>query len=151
VSLLDVLPTTLELCAIPVPEGVRGRSLVPVLEGRPDDLPAFRVFLESTLTGSIRKAVMDDRFKLTYDLYDESFTLFDLANDPGERYNIWARAAPEPRAAELQRELLDWTTHSLGLMNARYQEQLAKTGSEGAADVLDPVTRNHLRDLGYMN
>jgi len=39
VSLVDLFPTLCELAQVPIPNGLDGRSLVPLMEGRADDWP----------------------------------------------------------------------------------------------------------------
>lgn len=45
VSLADLAPTFLEAAGLPVPASMTGRSLLPLLEGRPDPADRTRVFL----------------------------------------------------------------------------------------------------------
>ncbi len=48
VSLMDLMPTILELAALPVPEGLDGKSLVPILENRsPEDWRDSIVFMRN--------------------------------------------------------------------------------------------------------
>ena len=141
-SLLDIMPTTLELCEVPVLARARGRSLVPIFQGRGDELPPFRLFQEAVLYGGTRKAVLNDRYKLIHDLYTDELALYDLEKDPGELSNIWPQSASDPEAAKLRRELADWTAYSTELM---------RSAGQGPARSLDPAMRGRLRDLGYLD
>jgi iduronate 2-sulfatase len=99
----DIYRTLAELCELKVPEGVQGRSLVPLLEN-PDakwDHPAFTIWSEDgrTLHGV---AVRTEKYR-----YAE-FTgggggamLFDQAADPDELKNL----AADPRLASVRAEL----------------------------------------------
>ena len=93
VELVDITPTLLEAAAIPVPAGVQGRSLMPLLTGQTtthrdsvymeyfDANPPFQT--PPMLTG-----VRTEKFKLSF--YDKPITgeLYDLQNDPGEVTNL---------------------------------------------------------------
>ncbi len=46
-QLIDIMPTLLDLCGLPVPATVDGRSLVPVLRGETDELPDNWAFIET--------------------------------------------------------------------------------------------------------
>ena len=89
VSLADVMPTLVELSDMPLPAGVQGRSLVPLLSGRgrTEPRPAYSEthyprlhFGWSELT-----AIQDGRYKLIESPDPE---LYDLEADP-ERRRTW--------------------------------------------------------------
>jgi len=83
VYLLDIFPTLTELCGLPLPESVEGKSLVPVLKG--DDESA-RSSLYLAYGDSIR-GVTKNHFKLIeYACGDTQ--LFSLGEDPLEVQNL---------------------------------------------------------------
>lgn len=103
VELLDLYRTVAELCGLPVPEGVEGRSLRPLL-AQPDaswDHPAYTVWNERNrgITGVV---VRTERWR-----YAEFFGpgagafLTDSENDPHELTNL----VNDPRHAALVQEL----------------------------------------------
>jgi arylsulfatase A-like enzyme len=140
VSLLDVMPTLLDLAGISGPDEMRGRSLAPTLAVPPDTLDPMHLFLEACSWGDIRKGLFTGRYKLIYDLYHDRFSLYDLQDDPGELHDIFGtEMAPDTR--ELEKALLEWTDYSLALM-----QQRVETGREE----LSPEARQHLRDMGYI-
>lgn len=104
---IDIAPTLLELAGVPVPAGLHGRTLVPLLEGRQ---PAWRdsflyEFYEYPAEHCIRKhrGIRTARWKLLHFWeHPEEYELFDLENDPGETTNLAGR----PELAEIQRELI---------------------------------------------
>ncbi|MBD3291876.1 MAG: sulfatase-like hydrolase/transferase, partial [Armatimonadia bacterium] len=110
VSLLDIMPTVLELCEQAQPEGLRGMSLVPLLEG--GSLPPRRIMLEGCTHGSIRKGVVDGDLKLIYDAQTEMFELYDLAADPTERNNLYG-LPNAPDVVDLEQYLVDWSANAL--------------------------------------
>jgi hypothetical protein len=85
VGLIDVLPTMTELLGLPLPESARGRSLVPLLEGR--TLPPRPLFAETHKPEAYKdkRAVIAGGFKLIHTMGDDEwFELYDLRSDPGE-------------------------------------------------------------------
>ena len=91
---IDLVPTILELAGAPRPAGLRGRSLVPALAGRP--LPEQGLYAES-LYGryhfgwSELYALTDGRYRYIRAPRDE---LYDVETDPGERTNLAPARAP---------------------------------------------------------
>ncbi|HLF93577.1 MAG TPA: sulfatase-like hydrolase/transferase [Planctomycetota bacterium] len=101
--LLDVMPTVLEKAGIARPEGLDGRSLVPVIAGgkakhRESLLFAYRTF---------QRAVQDERWKLIeYDVAGKRTTqLFDLAEDPEETRSLAGEPAQAAIVDRLRAEL----------------------------------------------
>ena len=100
VQLVDVMPTVLELLGIPLPEGLQGRPLTPLLRG--EELAPAPVYVSSVLGGyqaTVQmqgihlRAVRTDRWKLVR--RDEapcsSRCLFDINADPAELDECAAR------------------------------------------------------------
>ncbi len=140
VSLLDVMPTILDLCGIPVPEGCHGRSLQPVLDGGAKGLPPFQMFMEGCRRGSLRKARLDGRYKLIYDVYHDRFSLYDLQEDPREQHDIYG-LTQAPETERWESELRAWTEMMLSTMASR---------TAGGAEEVPPELRQQLRDMGYV-
>lgn len=93
VSILDLLPTFLDLASIDAgefEEALDGASLAPILEGE-DPEPDRRVTAEYAAEGAIAPLVMlrHGRFKLVHCKADPP-QLFDLETDPGEQKNLAA-------------------------------------------------------------
>jgi len=98
VYLYDLFPTICALAGAPVPSVVEGKSLLPIVAGRPAKVRDW-------LFGAYRdcqRMVRDERWKLIE--YNAAGTrntqLFDLQNDPDEVHNL--AGAPQ-HAATLQR------------------------------------------------
>ncbi|HUW55220.1 MAG TPA: sulfatase-like hydrolase/transferase [Planctomycetota bacterium] len=86
-TLLDVLPTCLDACALRAPAfevPLPGSSLI---DGREVDRREY-VFAEENARESRFLAVRDDRWKLTYWFRDGFTELWDLENDPNEFHNL---------------------------------------------------------------
>jgi hypothetical protein len=90
---VDLLPTLLDLCGLPRPQGVAldGRSLEPLLHGSDQPWPERTLVVETQRTEptSIKwknSAVMTDRWRLV-----DGQELYDVQTDPGQRSNVVAQ------------------------------------------------------------
>lgn len=139
VSLLDLMPTLLDILGLEAPGIVEGRSLQPLMKG--GTLPRQAVIAQRRpFTRPPFPFLAGEQYSVTWDGWHlltatgGSPELFDLANDPGETVN---RFDEEGAVAEKMLDLLrDW------------QE---RTGTPGTVDLpgQDPVVRERLRALGY--
>lgn len=101
VYLMDFYATFADYAGARLPEGVEGRSLRPVIEGR-----SARV-RDRLYTGykDCQRSVRDERWKLIrYPLVDRT-QLFDLRADPRELSNLFGQPGHEAKAGELMRAL----------------------------------------------
>ena len=141
VETIDVLPTLMQLCDLPVSKDCHGRSLAPRLTAGTDAYePREAVFSENIIpevitTGSLdfefrpghgikgirhpdAKMIRTSRWKYNY--YPEGFAeLYDLRNDPHEMQNLASDPAYGEVVATLKGQLLDW------LITATETEQIA--------------------------
>jgi arylsulfatase A-like enzyme len=153
VELIDMYATIAELAGLPLPDGTRSESLVPLLSGvRPERVKPYafhaRYFFEN---GTHWLAVRDHEWKLlarTHDLdqahakrgvpqwdvddASTNFELYRIADDPGEQHDLYDDH-PE-QVARLQKILSDWG------------DSVAQGPTR---DELDDATREALRALGY--
>jgi len=117
VSLTDLPPTLLEAAGLPVPEGMQGRSIVPLLYGDADDW-ADSVYVQIS-ESCVGRAVRTKRWKyiveapetaLQKDLaYSPTYTekaLYDLFADPYELCNIIELDSYHDVKAEMRKRLL---------------------------------------------
>jgi arylsulfatase A-like enzyme len=81
---VDVLPTVCDYLGLPIPDGVQGRSLRPVLENTetPDD---WREYALAQLNDDVM--IRTTEWKLVYEDGTPTY-LFDWVNDPEEYYNV---------------------------------------------------------------
>ena len=106
VSLVDVLPTLLDLAGIDIPSGLPGASLAQMQPGtggaeRP-------VFSEYHAQGMLEGGFMIKRGDWKYNYYvGHEPQLFDLRADPGEFHDLAADQRCAPVRAALHRELLN--------------------------------------------
>jgi arylsulfatase len=132
---IDLLPTILDICGVPIPGNVQGRSFAPVLMGGVNRyVPREMVFAENVIpcvVGSLAsvgtsryhpyvpgqgvdgvrhpdaKMVRTRRWKLNYYPTCDG-ELYDLVNDPGETRNLWADSGSATVIRELKGAILDW-------------------------------------------
>ena len=105
VQTLDIFPTLAELCALPPPEGIEGRSLVPLLRSPSADWnhPAYAVTYRD---GKLHRAVRDDRFLYAeFDNGRQGAMLIDLKNDPRELTNLVAKVEYRTDLARMKKLL----------------------------------------------
>jgi len=134
--LLDVMPTVLQLLGVPVPHGVRGRSLVALARGAPVTERPEPVVSEYNLNPErVFESLRRDR--LTYIVDGGSERLFD---EPGEQDD---RAASRPADLAAMRAALDrWRAECRTLATV--------FGPRGGRVVPDDETVRQLRALGYV-
>jgi len=102
VRTIDLMPTILDLCAIPVPASCLGVSLLSYIQGGgPPEEPAYS---SSVVKGPEQKSLRNDQHKFIYNTLTSKAALYDLIEDPGEQENIIER---EPQIAASFREVMD--------------------------------------------
>ena len=115
VSLIDVAPTLLDACGIPVQEDMQGHSILPYIH-HPDQKGPEAVFVQIS-ESQVGRAVRTHRWKYSVealdkdavkdsgsDHYTETF-LYDLEHDPWEQRNLINSEAHEP-VCQVMRERL---------------------------------------------
>ncbi|MCG3180245.1 MAG: Arylsulfatase [Phycisphaerae bacterium] len=91
VSLEDILPTVCDLAGAPTPDGVDGRSLLPVLRGQADRV---RDELFGEHSGAhASHFIVSGRHKYVWYAGTNEEQIFDLADDPWEQRDLSADAA----------------------------------------------------------
>lgn len=104
VSLVDLMPTIMDLVGVPSMSGVAldGRTLVPDLDGKPPAGAKGRpIFAElGTWVSSTQWMVVDGRWKMIHRPTEWLFELYDLEKDPAERDNLTDVPAEERRRLE---------------------------------------------------
>jgi len=129
---IDLLPTILDLVGAAVPDGVRGRSLVPAFHG--GAIPEQGLYAEALYPRyhfgwSELYALTDARYRFVRAPRDE---LYDIDQDAGERRNV---AADRPQTA--------------GAMRQALERLLAGAAIDSPASV-SAEDRERLRALGYV-
>jgi len=107
---VDTMPTLLDLCGVPVPEGIQGVSYLPLLDGS-EKPTRNEVFYEIIMErDGPERFPVPERGVRTHDwLYvrtkGAAKTLFDLRTDPLEMSNLIDNAAYQGQIAALDRTL----------------------------------------------
>jgi arylsulfatase A-like enzyme len=152
----DLMPTLLELAAVPGSPGAMGRSLARVLRGVADEEAEIPVYSETWRTVAVDArgqrvtvpsptlAVEFGNRKLirrpTADGSGFRYQYFDRSRDPGERGDLWPHQGP---AARDLRELLDGY--------AAYAHRYRPVGRQpdAGAERIEPSQIEKLHALGY--
>jgi len=121
VSLLDLVPTVLDLAGVealqgpapPEPEAPQhcpalpGKSLVPLLRGEAAGVQDSVVIEnDEDYLGLRLRTLVTDRHKITVYAGGDFGELFDLVEDPHEVHNLWDDPAGQSLKADLQARLL---------------------------------------------
>ena len=115
VELIDIAPTILELAGLPLPHGMQGRSLLPILQGQAEP-HQHRDFVRceyycalnpnapgrDEYEGSFATMYRDERYKVVVYHGHEQGEIYDLQEDPGEFNNLW----DDPGSADLRFDLV---------------------------------------------
>jgi arylsulfatase A-like enzyme len=140
VPLLDIVPTFLDVAGAPLPEPIRGQTLLPVLQGQEpagqpiySECPARRSSYDD-------KAMRVGPFKLVYNVKLDRAELYDLQADPGEQSDL-AAAQPQ-RTATMREQVRAWTADSLETWAS-----LPRAG--GQTGEMDAALEDALRQIGY--
>jgi arylsulfatase A-like enzyme len=147
VGLVDLLPSFCEYLGVPCPEASQGWSFVRVGEGRPDGARRFLV-TEGVMQRPRHRAIRNRSFKLLYEpggrrdgrKRETPYSLFDLARDPGERFDTLEDLYGSER-----------TERAFAVMREALIRAVAPTEAQPAERVpVDPALRERLEALGYL-
>jgi arylsulfatase A-like enzyme/predicted Zn-dependent protease len=136
VSLVDIMPTMLEMAEIPVPSQVQGESLLPLFFN-PEKSHSYayaETFYPRFHYGwSELKSFQNDRYKL---IIAPDMELYDLEEDPDERKNL--ASSQKNLLAELKTEA------------DSFIEKFSENALEIDYKKMDEETREKLAALGYI-
>ncbi len=102
-SLIDLAPTFLSACGLPVPGVMQGVNQLGVWKGQsPSARDMVITEFRHQPTAVHLRTYIEARYKLTVYRDQEYGELFDLERDPNERFNLW----DDPQSAEIRAEML---------------------------------------------
>lgn len=105
VSIVDIPPTVLDLMGLQIPDEFQGTSLVPAMVGDTlEPRPIFSELLPYTSWKESHKTVIEGDWKLIHVISAGRFELYNLADDPMEKNNVYA---DHPKKAETLKRHLD--------------------------------------------
>jgi arylsulfatase len=100
---IDLMPTLLQLCGVPIPRGVQGKSMVGLIQGtEPGKNEVFG------FARGMRQMIRTKDWKLILDWHPEESLLFDLKADPLELNNLYGKPEVAKTEAMLKERLLRW-------------------------------------------
>ncbi len=106
-TLVDLPQTLLSACGIPAPRTMTGADQMPVWCGEAERVRDHILVENRHQPTTIHvKTYVDERYKLTVYFQRDYGELFDLAEDPGERRNLWDAPGARALKADLMRKLL---------------------------------------------
>jgi choline-sulfatase len=107
VSHVSLFPTLLELCGVPVPVGLDGGSLIPLMRepSRPARGPVFAEYALGTRNA--RYMICDGDWKYCHYVNDAA-ELYNLRDDPQEMNNLALEAAHRRRMEGMKQMLFSW-------------------------------------------
>ena len=117
---IDYAPTFLELAGVDVPDDIQGVSLLPILEGKIDDLERkslYYHFYEYPSEHSVKRhyGIRTSHYKLIHFYNDiDDWELYDLQKDPSEMNNIYNENLP----------LVDSLKNELRLLQEAYDDSI---------------------------
>ena len=116
ISLMDFSPTILEIAGVEVPSWMEAKSLIGLLNGQESE-PRKKVFSEHSndaiLAGTdYMTMIRDDAWKMVHFVDCDEGQLFNLEDDPGERFNLWAESMHLNTRQRLCDEILNWRIES---------------------------------------
>lgn len=110
VELVDIAPTLIEAAGLPIPSGMQGQSLRPLLTGESSQardsvyteyFDANALYGPPPMAASVRTAT----HKVSYYANLDTGELYNLQKDPGEFNNLWGSAQYKDVQAELMHKL----------------------------------------------
>lgn len=138
VRTLDIMPTILDVCGCPPPDGMEGNSLLPLWNAGTDD--SWQVISISEMWRDHRHivAIRTESFKYIWDSrYPDKPNLFNLESDPGELTDI--RDEYPQQAAYFQEQV-----------DQHLRRASSPPEGQGDAVPMDELMIERLRQLGYV-
>ena len=140
VRTIDILPTVLEdLDLLSAAPGFEGVSLLPFVQKQQTDLT---VYSEGMLYGNSQRSLIDKGLKIIFDQQQKKYRLYDIKNDPNEKFDI-----SKKRAAKTKRMIKKLSKYYIEL----YREFLAKKNSFDIDETRRQLDRKALQTLGYID
>ncbi|MCL4402805.1 MAG: sulfatase-like hydrolase/transferase [Acidobacteria bacterium] len=101
---MDIFPTLCDLCGVPKPQSLEGRSLLPLMKGTEDGKDRYAM-AENFRAGFAGRMIRQGQWKYCY-FHKDREQLFDLRNDPEESENLVNRPEHREMIAALKARIL---------------------------------------------
>lgn len=139
VSLLDLMPTILDMAGLPVPVQCRGQSLIPLFKSSPNRTFTERPVFAETESKVSLKCIRTPSQKLIEHIKDRTFEAYDLDIDPFESDDL----AGMPQYTGFQQLLTAY--QECKKQNAEFNA----TNRPAQTIKIDPQLMKQLKSLGY--
>jgi len=103
VSQIDIMPTILDYLGQAIPQRIHGRSMRPLVQGRPVEWRDHAFCQRADHARMLRT----ERWKYVYGRRGKMLALYDLADDPHEDRNLAREKAHAPTVRRMHRRLLE--------------------------------------------
>jgi len=103
VSQIDYMPTILDYMGLPAPENIHGRSMRPLIEGRPSEWRDYAFCQRGPLARMLRTA----RYKYVFSPKPAVVALYDLEQDRDEDHNLARIPAHAKTVRMMHQRLID--------------------------------------------
>jgi len=90
-NLVDIMPTFLDAAGVPIPQGVQGKSQVPLLCGEADMVSDWALVDFAISEKLHQQTLVHKDFKLVVYKHTDDGELYDLQNDPDQYDNLYHR------------------------------------------------------------
>lgn len=121
-SLVDLPRTFLGLAGVPVPQGMQGQDLAPVLGGEAAEVQdAVLVETRVTRDSLHQQTLVTAGHKLVVYRHEEAGELYDLRRDPDQYENLWARPAHRELREKMYMRLARLHMEREGEVHARHR------------------------------
>jgi len=140
---IDIMPTILQLSQLPIPAGLDGQSLLPLIDRASEEIGPAISEVDQPAYGPTKKSIRegDKKLILVQGGRDE---LYNLAQDPAEDTNLIEKE--RDTAAGLGEQLMAKID-----AGKKKNVEVAGAGKLSAPVVMDQATREQLKGLGYLN
>ena len=124
VSLLDIMPTLIELCGGEAPESAQGHSFAPILRGETETLDENYAIIETPLrqfgvrTPTHMYGMLWNKEDTHID--NEEFQFFDMTKDPLQMHNMAGTDEQRATANKLKAMLKNWDKQTPRLSGINY-------------------------------
>lgn len=118
VSIIDLFPSLLELLDIPIPEGLRGKSFVSLIEGG-NHMENRDIISELSISNGMSDGISDGKevrslirypWKLIYHIHNKRSELYNIHKDPKEQHNLIKKEFK--RANDMKKQLVAWSLNT---------------------------------------
>ncbi len=135
VSLVDIVPTLLDLLGKPVPADVSGVSLVPLIKG--EEISNRPLFAEMKNNEGQSRSIIEYPWKYIYNYVTNQQELYNLEKDPKEKVDLTDKELKQ--SAAMRNRLFHWVENT-----KMHWDQVITTQ-------LKPQDVNRLKELGYIH